>query len=560
MTTHYHEPLTAAEASDISEINERLGDLDEAIYSAYFAAGSFITATLGEDGGDRNPAYLNLADNKIYLMDADASGPKAGKIRGFLDGSGLTGQTGALVISGIMDGFSGLTPYASVYVSTTLGGITQTRPAPTLGGSQIFVAEMGFAIAADTIFVNPKPILYMLRNAMALNATLTVLHPTDVRPYRRQLAAYYVESETGAALVSYASGNQDSNVALSDATVATYGADQCTGGTPIGNMTASEGLAGIFDNSSATRGGRAASDGLAGYDFGVGVTKAIRKVTVMAFTTASNAPKDFTIQYSDDNSAWTTASTITNQTAWGSNEVRTFTFASAGTHRYWRVNVSNNNGGASTTIAEIEMMEVATYTNGATKLAQTFNLASTSTISQIDMWLKKVGLPTGTVTVRIETVSASNPSGILAHADATATFAESGLGTSYAAKTVSFTEFSVPSGDYAIVISTSRSPDESNYIHWGADGSSPSYAGGDMRTYSGVWASASKDAVFTVYGPTILHPQDIAIDWWTSTHADMVNRYGDGAGANLETKTTFKCVLAAGFSDVTLVVEMSDDE
>jgi hypothetical protein len=75
-----------------------------------------------------------------------------------------------------------------------------------------------------------------------------------------------------------------------------------------------------------------------------------------------------------------------------------------------------------------------------------------------------------------------------------------------------------------------------------------------MRQYNGAWAAASKDAVFTLYGPIILHPSDVAIDHWASTNTDLSNRYGDGAGANLTTQTTFKCLLAAGFDDITLVV------
>jgi hypothetical protein len=557
MTTHYHEPLTAAEASDISEINERLGDLDAAIYSASVRAGGFLQATLGEDVGDRNAAYLNLADNKIYLMDADAAGPKAGKIRGFIDGTGFTGNTGTLVISGILNGFTGLTPFATVYVSTTLGGITQTKPSPSLGGGQLFIAELGFAISATEIFINPKPIHFMLRDAMALNDTLTISHHADILPYQRNPTAYIVETQAGATLESYASANQDSNVALSDATPATYTADLCTGGTAIGDMTASGGLAAAFDNNNATAAAKGSSTtGIIGYDFGVGITKTIRRYTLQESTAAvsANMFKDWKLQYSSDNTNWNDADTRTNETAWADGEKRTFDVSAPYTARYWRINCSVNNGGTSTAVGEVEMMEAATFTNGFSKLAQTFTLASTEDIAQVDLWLKKVGSPTGTVTVRIETVSGSDPTGTLAHANATATFAESSLGTSYAAKLVSFTEFSLGAGTYAIVISTSRAASETDYIHWGADASSPGYAGGSMRQYNGAWAAASKDAVFTLYGPIILHPSDVAIDHWASTNTDLSNRYGDGAGANLTTQTTFKCLLAAGFDDITLVV------
>jgi hypothetical protein len=47
------------------------------------------------------------------------------------------------------------------------------------------------------------------------------------------------------------------------------------------------------------------------------------------------------------------------------------------------------------------------------------------------------------------------------------------------------------------------------------------------------------------------------VGWWGTSHADLVNRYGDGSGADENTKTTFKNLLDAGFDDVTLVVELN---
>jgi hypothetical protein len=555
-------PFTGADLPlPMLELNRRHQQQEDyflALIGAGAASQQAIEAEAGEGLGDRASAYLLLSDNKIYEMDNDAAGPDAGTIRGFVDGATLTGATARLVIGGLMDGFSGLTDFAAVFAGSTTGSITQTKPVPSLEGSQVAIAEMAFAVAADTVFVRPRPIQYQKRLALSDDETVTISHHPDERGYSRKIIAYYLESEAGASLATYASANQDSNVALSDRTVATYGADQCTGGTPLGNLTSSEGLAGIFDNNTATRGGRAATNGIAGYDFGLGVTKAIRKFTITAFTTPANSPKDFTIEHSDDNSNWTIASTVTGSTGWTSTQTRTFTFDAAGSHRYWRANITAVDGGSATTISEMEMMEAATYTDGATKLAQTFNLAGTETVGAVGLWLKKVGSPAGTVTVRIETVSASNPTGTLAHADATITFAEADLTTSYAEKVVTFgTAFSLGAADYAIVISTSRSPSEANYIHWGADGSAPAYAGGSMRSYAGSWAAASKDAVFTVYEEGLTHPQAIAVDWWTSTHADLVNRYGDGSGADLTTKTTFKCLRDSGFSDITLVVEVA---
>jgi hypothetical protein len=554
-------PLSGADIPfQASTWNTRFQSIEDyflALIGSGAATQTSLQAEAGEGLGDRSPAYINLSDNKIYQMDSDAAGPKAGTIRGFVDGTTTTGNTATLVIAGLMDGFSSLSGIAPVYVGTIAGTITQTKPAPSSGGSQVMIAEMGISIAADTLIVRPRPIQYQKRDDLALNASLSVQHHTDASGYLRQVWAYITEIETGASLATYGSANRDSDVGLSNQTVASYGADQCSGGTPLGNMTSGGGVAGAFDNNAATFAQRVAVSGTIGYDFGS--NKTIRQYTVQETTGAvsTQAPRDWTFEYSSDNTNWNVADTQTAQTGWTDGEIRTFTISSAFTARYWRMNITNNNGGGGVCVGELEMKEVATYTDGPTSLAQTFNLGSTSTVQSLGLWLKKVGSPTGTVTVRIETVSAGNPTGTLAHADATQTLAESSLSTSYSEVAVTFTNsFSLNSGDYAIVLTTTRSPSELNYIHWGADGSSPGYASGDMRQYSGSWASASKDSVFTVYSIGLTHPSAINVDWWGSALADMVNRYGDGSGADLTTKTTFKCKAAAGFSDVTIVVEL----
>jgi hypothetical protein len=548
---------TAVTMADLNMRHQQQEDYFLELLGAGTATQQAIEAEAGEGLADRATAYLDLSDNMIYEMDSDASGPRAGTIRGFIDGAVLTGETARLVIGGLLNGFTGLSDFAPVYVGSTVGSVTQTRPIPALAGSQIMIAEMGFATASDTVFVRPRPIQYQKRKALSDNETISISHHPDAEGYLRKLAAYYKEAEAGASITSYASGNQDSNMALSDATP-NYSADLCTGGTPIGNMTGGDNLAGAFDNNVATRCQGAGTTGTIGYDFGS--NKTIRQYTVRETTAAASttAPNAWTFQYSPDNSNWTTVDTRSSQSAWSDGETRTYQFANTVAARYWRLNISNNNGGANTNIGEVEMMDVSSVTGGFSKLAQTFNLAGSEDIGAVGLWLKKVGSPTGTVTVRIETVSGGDPTGTLAHADASVTFEEASLGTSYAEKVVSFANsFTLGAADYAIVISTSRSASETDYIHWGADGSSPGYAGGNMRQYSGSWAAASKDAVFAVYEPGLTHPQAVAVDWWESTHADLVNRYGDGSGADLTTKTTFKNLRDAGFSDITLVVEVA---
>lgn len=65
---------------------------------------------------------------------------------------------------------------------------------------------------------------------------------------------------------------------------------------------------------------------------------------VIQADTAGRAPKNWTFQGSNDNSTWTTLDTRTNQTSWGNNEGRTFLFTNSTAYRYYRINISANNG------------------------------------------------------------------------------------------------------------------------------------------------------------------------------------------------------------------------
>ena len=185
-------------------------------------------------------------------------------------------------------------------------------------------------------------------------------------------------------------------------------------------------------------------------------------------------------------------------------------------------------------------------------------MASAEDIETASLYLRKVGTPTGTLTLRIETDSAGEPSGVLAHASATTTLAESSLTTSFVDTLFTFpASFNLAIGTYHLVLDTDRVASETDYVEWGADASSPSYAGGEMKSYDGaLWNIETKDAVFALFAPDTIRPAQINVDWWSSTHSDMVNRYDDGAGADLSTKTTFKCTRVAGFDDVTVVVNL----
>lgn len=107
------------------------------------------------------------------------------------------------------------------------------------------------------------------------------------------------------------------------------GADQCTGGTG----TASENHvsyppARAFDGG-LTDGTSWASDAGAPpiwLKYAFPSEALVYEVSIWGPATAqaARAPKDFLIEGSNDNIAWTTLKTVTNQTAWGNIEKRTF--------------------------------------------------------------------------------------------------------------------------------------------------------------------------------------------------------------------------------------------
>lgn len=67
---------------------------------------------------------------------------------------------------------------------------------------------------------------------------------------------------------------------------------------------------------------------------------------------ATTAPKDFTLDWSDNGSSWTTHATWTGEAVWTSNERRKYTITSAPAKNYWRINVTARQSSTTTTIGK----------------------------------------------------------------------------------------------------------------------------------------------------------------------------------------------------------------
>lgn len=149
--------------------------------------------------------------------------------------------------------------------------------------------------------------------------------------------------------------------------------DRCTGGTVLfstqGGLFGNESAAKAFDDINGdiwttSPSGAARLNCYIGYDFGTPIN--IDRFSMQAREgSITQTPMDFSLQYSDDNSSWTTLFTPASQTSWGLQEQRVFTAPSYsqsysgsphGAHRYWRIHMSlSDSGGFTFSAAEIEM-------------------------------------------------------------------------------------------------------------------------------------------------------------------------------------------------------------
>lgn len=101
------------------------------------------------------------------------------------------------------------------------------------------------------------------------------------------------------------------------------------------------------------------------YDFGSGVTKIITNYSMMGAgpgEDVTRSPKTWTFEGSNNGSTWTTLDTQTTVPAWTQTEKRFYAINNSTAYRYYRINVSANQGNAS--LLAIEQLEFMTNTLG----------------------------------------------------------------------------------------------------------------------------------------------------------------------------------------------------
>jgi hypothetical protein len=247
---------------------------------------------------------------------------------------------------------------------------------------------------------------------------------------------------------------------------------------------------------------------------------------------------------------WLLFEETTNTVRWQASATSTY---ANGLAKY-----SGDGGSTWTSFGDFQCAFTITAPTTYDKLAQSFEVTGTTSLASVDLYLKKIGSPTGTMTLRVETDSAGSPSGTLADANLTATLAESSLSTSYADATFTFGTPASISGSttYWLVLSTDRTASATNYVVWGADTSTPSYADGEMLGEdTSVWGALSADAVFTVNGSATQYDERCVVGRWSGGTRDIAVRFDDGSAGSPNTQTTFKNA-SGGSLDVVAEVEV----
>ena len=545
-----HNTAASNIGTDTTNFNGNLSSADNTIQKALNTLDDMtsgggnvdIDGTAGETITALDRVYLNSSNNKWYRVDSDSTNPAVGSMRGVAIDAITSDSSGTIRTRGVVSGYTGLTAGAEVWASVNPGGHTQTKPSVSAGGGQVVVDHIGIAISTSKILLSNRAIRFLKRESLEDGETMIIVHGSDARG-RGRLVDSYTTTFVNKILTEHGVSNQDSKYQLR---AGGYTVDRCTGGTALASAEYGAGFEAskAFDDNDTTKWLNAGGPtGTLRYDFGAGVSRTITRYTITACSdhpgNEKQTPSAWTFQGSNNGGSWTTLDTRNGETGWTPGQKRTYDLTNSTAYRYYRLNITNNDASAYTSVAEMEMLEtIKTYD----RIAQSFQISSSDTLNDVAIYLRRVGSPNGTLTIRIETDNAGSPSGTLADSNATATLSEAGLGASYGMVTVNFTDFAISgSTKYWIVVSTSRTAGPTNYVEWGVDASSSGYAYGGVSLYAGgTWSGQTTDAIFRVDGVGTTYDNPLIIDRWGGTVGDVECRFDNGSGDNANTNTTFK--------------------
>jgi len=125
-------------------------------------------------------------------------------------------------------------------------------------------------------------------------------------------------------------------------------------------------------------------------DFGNGNQHKIEyyKLQMNTVPEADRAPKDWTLQGSNNDADWDVLDTVSYQTDWSSGEKRSFNCDVVTTeYRYFKIVVTANNGGGYVQIAEVEL-----WTPWPTKLSGTVKEKGAAVVRTVRAYIRSTGV------------------------------------------------------------------------------------------------------------------------------------------------------------------------
>jgi hypothetical protein len=178
--------------------------------------------------------------------------------------------------------------------------------------------------------------------------------------------------------------------------------------------------------------------------------------------------------------------------------------------------IANDEIGFNTTTDQDQTVALA----GAGRLAQSFQVVTTSSSLYIRTYIRRIGSFSDSATLKatIQTDSSSAPSGTAVEG-AVVEIPANAVGTD-----IGFQELRFPQlvglaelTTYWIVLEgggsySSEYTASTKLIEWGVDGSSPTYSNGQLSVYASSWtADANKDALFSLVLSEVSNPKDIVL-------------------------------------------------
>ena len=162
----YDAPISSPTGQQIPDVDYVLSVVNGGPIS--FQQQVLTSQVAGENLTANNYVYLKGSDQKWYKIDTDTSSTYIGVQRGFAVSTVLADATVSVVISGIMTGFSALTPGTTYYGSTTGGALSTT----------ITDSIAGVALSATSMLVNTALQAYQTVPAGTISAYAGSSTPT----------------------------------------------------------------------------------------------------------------------------------------------------------------------------------------------------------------------------------------------------------------------------------------------------------------------------------------------------------------------------------------------